>query len=147
MNEYVMKGYIFWVIAIVVFAILEAVTTQLVSVWFIVGSIAALVSERLGAPFWLQLVVFVGVSAITLILTRPLIKKHLKPKNEPTNADRVIGQTAVVTEKIDNLSAAGFVKVDGQIWSARSCDDTVIEEGKQVEIKRIDGVKLIVAEK
>ena len=90
---------------------------------------------------------FVAVSAITLILTRPLIKKHLKSKNEPTNADRVIGQTGVVIEKIDNVSAVGQVKVDGQIWSARCIEDTVIDEGKQVEIKRIDGVKLMVAEK
>ena len=142
-----MNEYLFWAVAIVVFAILEAITTQLVSVWFIVGSIAALLSRWLGAPFYLQLIVFVGVSAITLVLTRPLIKKHLKPKNEPTNADRVIGQTAVVTETIDNLAAKGQVKVDGQIWSARCSEDTVIEEGKQVEIKRIDGVKLIVAEK
>lgn len=142
-----MNEYIFWAVAIVAFAILEAVTTQLVSVWFIVGSIAALITKWFGAPFYLQLIVFVGISAITLILTRPLIKKHLKPKTEPTNADRVIGQTAVVTERIDNLSASGFVKVDGQVWSARSSDDSVIEEGKQVEIQRIDGVKLIVAEK
>ncbi|MBE6835721.1 MAG: NfeD family protein [Ruminococcaceae bacterium] len=142
-----MNEYIFWAVAIVVFAVLEAITTQLVSVWFIAGSIAALLSKWLGVPFYLQLIVFLGISVITLVLTRPLIKKHLKPKNEPTNADRVIGQTAVVTEKIDNLSATGQVKVDGQIWSARSCDDAVIEEGKQVEIKRIDGVKLIVAEK
>ena len=142
-----MNEYLFWAVAIVVFAILEAITTQLVSVWFIVGSIAALLSRWLGAPFYLQLIVFVGVSAITLVRTRPLIKKHLKPKNEPTNADRVIGQTAVVTETIDNLAAKGQVKVDGQIWSARCSEDTVIEEGKQVEIKRIDGVKLIVAEK
>lgn len=142
-----MNEYIFWAVAIVLFAVLEAITTQLVSVWFIAGSIAALLSKWLGAPFYLQLIVFLGISVITLVLTRPLIKKHLKPKNEPTNADRVIGQTAVVTEKIDNLSATGQVKVDGQIWSARSCDDAVIEEGKQVEIKRIDGVKLIVAEK
>jgi membrane protein implicated in regulation of membrane protease activity len=81
------------------------------------------------------------------VLTRPFIKKHLKPKNEPTNADRVIGQTGVVTEKIENLSASGLVKVDGQTWTARSIDDSVIDEGKQVEIKKIDGVKLIVVEK
>ena len=142
-----MYEYVIWVVAIVVFAILEAITAQLVSVWFIAGSIAALISKWLGAPFYVQLIVFVAVSAITLILTRPLIKKHLKPKNEPTNADRVIGQTGVVIEKIDNMSAVGQVKVDGQIWSARCIDDTTVDEGKQVEIKRIDGVKLIVAEK
>ena len=143
MREY----YILWAIAIVVFAVLEAITTQLVSVWFIVGSAAALISVKFNAPLFVQLIVFVAVSGITLILTRPLIKKRLKPKNEPTNADRVIGQTGVVIEKIDNMSAVGQVKVDGQIWTARCIDDTVIDEGKQVEIKRIDGVKLIVAEK
>ena len=142
-----MNEYIFWIVAVVVFTILEAITAQLVSVWFIAGSIAALISRWLGAPFYLQLIVFVVVSAVTLVLTRPFIKKHLKPKNEPTNADRVIGQTGVVTEKIENLSASGLVKVDGQTWTARSIDDSVIDEGKQVEIKKIDGVKLIVVEK
>ena len=141
-----MKDYIFWAVAIVVFAVLEAATAQLVSVWFIVGSIAALVSAFLGAPFYLQAIVFVGISAITLILTRPLIKRYIKPKGEKTNADRVLEQTGVVIEKIDNLASTGQVRADGKIWTARSEDSSVIESGSQVVIKRIDGVKLIVAE-
>lgn len=142
-----MKGYLFWVAAIIVFTILEAATAQLVSVWFIVGSIAALISTWLGAPFYLQLIVFVGISAITLLLTRPIIKKYVKPKNEPTNADRAVGKTGVVIEPINNLAPSGQVKVDGTVWSARSETDEVIPEGAQIVVKRIEGVKLIVAEK
>jgi membrane protein implicated in regulation of membrane protease activity len=142
-----MNDYIFWAIAIVVFTVLEAATAQLVSVWFIVGSIAAFISVFFGAPFYLQAIVFVVVSIITLIITRPLVKKYVKPKGERTNADRVLEQPGIVIEKIDNDAPTGQVRAaDGQLWSARSTDGSVIEEGAQVTVKRIEGVKLIVAE-
>lgn len=136
-----------WIIAIIVFVLIEAVTAQLVSIWFIVGSVAALAASFFGVPFYLQLIIFVVVSAVALAATRPIIRKYIKPRKERTNADRVIGQVGVVTEKIDNIGATGQVKVDGKEWTARSENDEPVEEGKQVVIKRIDGVKLIVAEK
>ena len=98
----------------------------------------------LGGPFWLQLVVFAAVSALTLALVRPAASRFAHPRRSPTNADRVIGQVASVTETIDNEAAAGQVSVLGQIWTARSQLGVVIPKGSQVIVKRIEGVKVFV---
>lgn len=135
---------IFWLAAFLAFAIGEAVTVGLVSVWFAVGALGGLFAAALGAGLWLQTAVFLGVSALTLALFKPLSSKFLKPRYSATNADRVIGATALVTETIDNAQAQGQVKVKGQIWSARSAQDTVIPEGRDVKVLRIEGVKVIV---
>lgn len=135
---------IFWLAAFIVFAIGEAVTVGLVSVWFAVGALAALFATALGAGLWLQITVFLGVSALALALFKPLSSKFLKPRVSATNADRVIGSAALVTETIDNTQAKGQVKVNGQVWSARSAQDTVIPAGTDVKVLRIGGVKVIV---
>lgn len=135
---------IFWLAAFIVFAIGEAVTVGLVSVWFAVGALAALFATALGAGLWLQIAVFLGVSALALALFKPLSSKFLKPRLSATNADRVIGAAALVTETIDNTQAQGQVKVNGQVWSARSARDVVIHEGTDVKVLRIEGVKVIV---
>ncbi|MCI9670386.1 MAG: NfeD family protein [Lawsonibacter sp.] len=135
---------IFWLAAFIVFAVGEAVTVGLVSVWFAVGALAALFATALGAGLWLQITVFLGVSALALALFKPLSSKFLKPKVSATNADRVIGSTALVTETIDNAQAQGQVKVNGQVWSARSAQDIVIPAGTDVRVLRIEGVKVMV---
>lgn len=135
---------IFWLAAFIVFAIGEAVTVGLVSVWFAVGALAGLFAAALGAGLWLQIAVFLGVSALALALFKPLSGKFLKPKLSATNADRVIGASALVTETIDNTQAQGQVKVKGQVWSARSEQDIVIPAGRTVRVLRIEGVKVIV---
>ena len=135
---------IFWLAAFIVFAAGEAVTVGLVSVWFAVGALAALFATALGAGLWLQITVFLGVSALALALFKPLSSKFLKPKVSATNADRVIGSTALVTETIDNAQAQGQVKVNGQVWSARSAQDIVIPAGTDVRVLRIEGVKVMV---
>ena len=135
---------IFWLAAFIVFAIGEAVTVGLVSVWFAVGALAALFATALGAGLWLQITVFLGVSALALALLKPLSSKFLKPRVSATNADRVIGSAALVTETIDNTQAKGQVKVNGQVWSARSAQDIVIPAGTDVKVLRIEGVKVIV---
>ena len=135
----------FWVAALVVFLIVEAVTAGLVSIWFVFGSLVALICAALGAAVWLQIFWFVIVSVATLVLTRPLVKRYVDSRSVATNADRSIGRTAVVTERIDNLAAAGAVKLDGVVWTARSTDDAVaIEAGERVTVRAIEGVKLIV---
>lgn len=135
----------FWVAALVVFLIVEAVTAGLVSIWFVFGSLVALICAALGAAVWLQIFWFVIVSVATLVLTRPLVKRYVDSRSVATNADRSIGRTAVVTERIDNLAAAGAVKLDGVVWTARSTDDAVaIEIGERVTVRAIEGVKLIV---
>ena len=133
------------VVALVVFLIVEAVTAGLVSIWFVFGSLVALICAALGAAVWLQIFWFVIVSVATLVLTRPLVKRYVDSRSVATNADRSIGRAAVVTERIDNLAATGAVKLDGVVWTARSTDDAVaIETGERVTVRAIEGVKLIV---
>ena len=136
----------FWLIAMVVFGILEAATTALVSIWFVPGSAAALIAASLQAPLWLQLLLFALVSAAALLLTRPLARRFLQKDKVPTNADRVLGKTVKVTEDIDNESAKGAVYADGKTWSARSEDGPAIPAGAMVEVLRMEGVKLFVRE-
>ena len=136
---------VFWVVALVVFLIVEAITAGLVSIWFVFGSLVALICAALGAAVWLQIFWFVIVSVATLVLTRPLVKRYVDSRSVATNADRSIGRAAVVTERIDNLAATGAVKLDGVVWTARSTDDAVaIETGERVTVRAIEGVKLIV---
>ena len=137
---------IVWGVIMVVMLIAEAVTVGLVTIWFALGALCALISSLLGAPVWLQAAWFVVISAATLILTRPLAKKYVNGRSQPTNADRVIGQSCIVCERIDNLAGTGAVNVDGKVWTARSETGKVIEPGAVVTAKQIQGVKLIVSE-
>ena len=109
-----------WLAALVFFAVIEAVTSALVSLWFIGGALVSMIAALLGAPIWLQFALFFTVSAILLLLLRPLAKKYLLPNQTATNAGSNIGKTAVVTEAIDNLRGIGAVKISGVEWSASS---------------------------
>lgn len=134
-----------WLGILVATVILEIATTQMVSIWFAIGALAAFITALIGVEqIWIQIVVFVVVSAIALAATRPLVKKMVNQKTEPTNADMVIGKTGIVTEKIDNIASSGLVRVNGGVWTARSADDSVIEADEKVIIKEISGVKLLV---
>ncbi len=141
MEQYMLA---FWIVALIAFVVIEALTAQLLTIWFAVGSVAALIAEMLGAEVWLQWTVFVAVSAVVLIATRPFVKKLTKQKLQPTNADRCIGEIAIVTEKIDNIAGKGAVKVNGIEWSARTKSGETVESGNTVKVIKIDGVKLIV---
>lgn len=138
---------IFWIAMLVILIIVEAVTAQMVTIWFAAGAAAAIVAELLGAQVWLQWIVFVAVSAITLVATRPLVRKLTQTKVQPTNADRCIGQTAIVVEDINNVEGKGQVHVNGVIWTARSSDGSVFKKDERVTVEKIDGVKLIVKAK
>ena len=134
-----------WLIAMVVLLIVEAVVPGLVSIWFALGALAALISAILDAPLWLQLVWFFAVSLISLWLTRPLAKKYVNSRATPTNADMLIGRECLVTEAIDNVLGTGAVSVGGKIWSARTEEpDGKAEAGSVVTVVRIEGVKLII---
>ncbi len=133
-----------WLGLLIAFAAAEAATVGLVSIWFAAGALAALLSTFFTSNIWLQIFLFLLVSTITLALVRPLTKKYLTPKQVATNADRVIGREAVVTEAIDDLNATGVVRVAGIEWTARSGTDVTIPVGATVKVLRIDGVKLIV---
>ena len=133
-----------WLGAIVAFGVLEALTAGLVSIWFVAGGLAALLAAISGLGTTAQVVLFILVSAAALILTRPLVKRYTQGRAIPTNADRVFGQKAKVTEAIDNENSTGAVYVDGKTWSARSADGSVIPAGTQVRIEKMEGVKLFV---
>ena len=135
---------IIWLAAMIAFIVLEVSTVSLTCIWFALGALAALIAALCHAPVWLQLVWFFVVSVLTLIATRPLVKKFINAKTQPTNADMLIGQTCVVLEPISNLSETGAVKVGGKVWTARSIDGTVFAPGEKVVTVRIEGVKLIV---
>ena len=140
-----MNMTIFWLIAFILFVVGEAVTVGLVSIWFAVGSLGALAAAALGGGLWLQIVIFLLLSALSLMLLKPLSRKWMAGhKAARTNADRVIGETALVTEDIDNTMATGQVRVDGQIWTARSAHGVVIPAGSRVKVLSIQGVKVMV---
>ncbi|MDD2490343.1 MAG: NfeD family protein [Bacilli bacterium] len=135
---------VFWLLVIIIFFVLEAVSFNLVTIWFAVGGIGAFITTYFTDNTLMQFIIFVGVTVISLISTRPVIKKYLKVKSVRTNLDAVIGKVGIVTQKI-NKDQLGRVKVDGKEWTAKA--DTLIKENTKVEILAIEGVKLIVRKK
>lgn len=138
----------FWIGTVVVLLVIEAATQGLTTIWFAGGALAALVLALFDLPLWIQAGVFACVSVLLLFLTRPLAVRLLHVRSVPTNADSLVGQDAVVTERIDNLHETGVVKIRGQEWTARSVRNEVeIEEKEIVTVRAIEGVKLIVGRK
>ncbi|HEX3017201.1 MAG TPA: NfeD family protein [Caproicibacter sp.] len=133
-----------WLGIIIVSAVVEMATTQLVSIWFSVGGIGALIACELNAPFPLQILIFLFITALMLAVTRPFVRKALVVKKTNTNADRYLGKIAIVTVEINNTVGTGQVNVLGSIWTARSADGATIPVGQRVLVEAIDGVKLIV---
>ena len=134
-----------WIAVIIVAIVVEVASMQLLSIWFAIGGLAALITSFFTDSVVVQMIVFVVFSAISLALIFPAVRKSLKKETVKTNADRYIGKLAVVTEDISNVDARGQVKVDNQIWSARSEGNVDIPAGTKVNVLRIEGVKLIVS--
>lgn len=135
----------FWLGLMVLFIVMEANTVSLVSLWFALGSLAAVIAAVLGAELWLQILLFFAVAAVTIACMRPLLKKYIKPKIVPTNVDAIVGTTGYVTEDIDNLDAKGQVKLGGMPWTARSTNGQPLTTGTLVQVDRIEGVKAFVS--
>jgi membrane protein implicated in regulation of membrane protease activity len=135
-----------WLILAGIFLLVEVLTTALVSIWFAAGALVAAAAAAAGAALWLQAVFFVLVSAFCFVLLYPRMKHLVEKNKQATNADKVIGQTCIVTQKIDNLAGTGTVIIDGKTWTARSADGEPIEAQTLVQINRIEGVKLIVTQ-
>ena len=135
---------ILWLVLTVVFVITEALSIALISIWFAVGAVLAMVSALFGAPLWLQLLIFIAVSGVLVLAAKPLSEKMINKRAVQTNADRVIGQTAFVTQTINNSLSTGQVRVLEQVWTARSVSDELIVEGTTVVVKDIQGVKVLV---
>ncbi len=133
-----------WLIVMAVFIVIECFTYQLMSIWMAVGALAAVIANKLGADLTVQIVVFIVTSVVLIACTRPFFTKVIKTKNEKTNADNIIGKTAIVQSTIDNIKNTGTVKINGMEWTARTHDNSVVEAGETVEILCIEGVKVIV---
>ena len=135
---------IIWLVLMLVFLIAEASTVAMVSLWFAAGSLVALIAALLGAPLWLQITLFLAVSAVLLASLRTVIRKHFTPNLTKTNVDAVIGSRGYVTADIDNISATGTVKLGAMEWTARSATGEIIKAGTLVKVERIEGVKAFV---
>lgn len=139
-----MENWTFWLIMVIILAIFECTTVNLVSVWFIISGLVSLILSLTIKNFYIEFFVFVILGVLILIFTRPILKKYLVKNKETTNLDRVVGMIGIVTVDIKK-NEVGEVKVDGKRWSAiSSCD---IEKGKYVTVKELKGVKLLVEER
>ena len=134
-----------WLALMIGFLVMEAACPfHLVSIWFAVGSLVAMVVAILGGQLWLQILLFFVISVALLAAMFPLVKKFITPNQTKTNVESVIGSMGYVTEAVDNISAAGQVKLGGMYWTARSEDGHPIPVGTLVEVTRIEGVKAFV---
>ena len=134
----------FWLVVLIACLIIEAVTTQVVTLWFAAGSIGALLAANAGLSWAGQFGIFLVLSFVLLLLLRPLLRGVLRPQRDRTNADRILGQEAVVVQAIDNRNGTGQIRLMGQIWTARSIHNEQIAEGETVVVREISGVKAMV---
>ena len=142
-----MNLVILWAVLLVAFLVIELATAGLTSIWFALWAAGALISAAV-APMpqllWLQVIIFLIISGVTMYFTRPLAKKYAQVKKTNTNADRVLEMIGIVREPICNIEGTGTVYVGGKLWTARADQDERIDIDVQVDILRIEGVKLIV---
>lgn len=139
---------IYWLAIFVILLIIEIVTMGLTTIWFAGGALAAMAAGLIGFGTGIQILVFLVVSILLLVLTRPIAVKYFNQERQKTNAESLIGQQALVLEDIDTLQSAGLVEVRGQEWSAKTDEPNGrIAKNKVVVIEGIQGVKLIVREK
>lgn len=136
--------YAVWLAAAIVFGIIEAVMLGLNSIWFSVGALAAMAAAKLGGGIWVQVLVFLIISLAALLAAKKLLKDRFNRDCQPTNADRILGKTVVVTEEIDNQKPSGQIREGGLFWTARSIDGTVIPKDARVTVRSIEGVKAMV---
>ena len=132
-----------WFILFLIFLFIELITVNLVTIWFAIGAIAAVITTLFTDSIVIQSIVFVVVSVVSLLITKPLVKKFKKFDFTPTNSDRVIGKVGEGTKKI-TANKYGEVKVFESVWTAKAKNNTSIEVGEKVKVLSIEGVKLIV---
>ena len=141
-----MNWILIWVVLLVAFLVIEVATMGLTTLWFAGGALASFILSFFnGISIWIQLVVFVLVSLVLLIFTRPALIKLIDKNKVKTNVETVPGKIALVTEQIENLAGKGAVEIAGITWTARAeHDDEVIDIGEKVVVLRVEGVKVIV---
>ena len=134
---------LFWGVAIVVFAVVEALTAGLVSIWFAVGAFAGLVAAFCGGGVWVQGLLFIAVSAVSFIFVRSRAVKSIKGNKEKTDIDRIVGSEVVITEEVDNKKHSGRASINDVEWKVKSSDGEVIGQGETAVVEKIEGVRLI----
>ncbi len=143
-----MNYTIFWLVALVLFIVIEIATMGLTTIWFAGGAVLAVIAAALGLPLAVQVILFFIVSFVLLYFTRPMAVKYFNKDRVKTNAESLVGKQAIVISEVDNLQGIGQVTVGGMEWSARSAEEGVmLPVGSVVNIVAINGVKLIVEEK
>lgn len=135
---------IFWLILVAVMLVIEIFTMGLTTIWFSLGAVAAAIAAGLGAPLWVQILLFTVVSVVIMILVRPFALKVMDGNRTKTNIDEVIGKQAEVIESIDNQKEQGKVRFRGVEWMARSVDGSTVAAGDVVTVEEVSGVKLLV---
>lgn len=134
-----------WLAVFVVMVVTEIATLGLTTIWFAGGALVALIISLFNPPVAVQIAVFIVVSVVLLIFTRPIAAKHFNKKMVATNVDSVPGEIGIVSVNIDNIAATGTVMIKGMEWTARTeSDDLKIEKGAKVKVLRVEGVKVIV---
>lgn len=136
-----------WLIIAVALGLIEAVTVSLVSIWFAIGAVAAIIPAYFGVPFWGQILIFLAASAVAFAFTKRFFKDIVKVKKQPTNSDSLIGTDGIVTAEIDNLAGTGKVYISGLTWSAKALNGENISEGAVVTARKIEGATLVVETK
>ena len=136
--------WLVWLILSGFFFIGEIITTGFLIFWLGVGALVAMIVSFFVDNLIIQIAVFVVVSIVSIILTKPFVNKFVSKKTVPTNAYSVIGKTGIVTKDIDPVKSIGQVKIEGEVWSAKCNGDDIIPKGTEVKIKDIEGVKVIV---
>lgn len=133
-----------WIALLIILLVVEIITVGLTSIWFAGGALIAIFAERLGAPVWLQIVIFFAVSLILLYFTRPWAVHYVQSKNVKTNYEEIEGKTVRVTQRVDNIAETGMAVYNGMDWTARAEEDEVtFEEGEAATVVDVRGVKLI----
>lgn len=133
----------FWLVMTITMSILEFILPGLTTVWFALGAVVMIPFSMLPIPFLVQFFIFLVISTVLLIFTRPFVMKKLKANQEKTNVDALIGKAALVTKSISKYEK-GEVKIGGIIWTARTQDDSSLEEGKECFVVRIEGATAVV---
>ena len=143
-----MNQVVFWLILLIILVAVEIATMGLTTIWFAGGAFVAIIAAAFNAPLYVQITLFLIVSVVLLLFTRPIAMKYFNKDRIRTNAESLIGRQAVVTEEIDNLPATGSVSINGQEWTARCVMDGIkIPKGTVGIIRAISGVKQIVEER
>lgn len=134
---------IVWLIVFIILLLIEILTLGLTTIWFCIGALAAFIAALFGAGYVVQAILFVIVSMLSLIITRPIAVKYLNKDRVKTNVDEVIGKTAVIKKRIDDTQTIGEAELEGDTWLACSVDGAAFEAGEKAEVVRVEGVKLL----